>query len=143
MDIQELITPAAIKTGVGLIVLFFAVVIMAKMLIHICPANGILVISGRERTVDGKKYGFRIVKGGWTVVIPYLERIEVLDMGIIPVNVRVEGVQFRERHYPGGGRHSLRLYRRLRPDVALQRRGASAGQVPARDSGADASDHGR
>ena len=92
MDIQELITPAAIKTGVGLIVLFFAVVIMAKMLIHICPANGILVISGRKRTVDGKKYGFRIVKGGWTVVIPYLERIEVLDLGIIPVNVRVEGV---------------------------------------------------
>ena len=92
MGIHELMTPAAIKTGVGLIVLFFAVVIMARMLIHICPANGILVISGRERTVDGKKYGFRIVKGAWTVVIPYLERIEVLDLGIIPVNVRVEGV---------------------------------------------------
>ena len=93
MDIiHELMTREAIVAGALLIGAFFGLVILAKMLIHICPANGILVISGRERTVSGKKYGFRIVKGVWTFVIPYLERVEMLDLGIIPVKVRVDGV---------------------------------------------------
>ena len=78
--------------GIAGIVVFFVIVGFLKALIRVCPANTILVISGFEHTVEGKKYGFRIVPGGWTFVIPFLERVEALDLTIIPVNVRVETV---------------------------------------------------
>ena len=73
-------------------VVFFVIVGFLKALVRVCPANTILVITGFEHTVEGKKYGFRIVPGGWTFVVPFLERVEVLDLTIIPVNVRIEGV---------------------------------------------------
>ena len=83
---------ASLIWGIGGVIAFFVIVGFLKTLIRVCPANTILVISGFEHTVGGKKYGFRIVRGGWTFVVPYFERVEALDLTIIPVNVRVEGV---------------------------------------------------
>jgi hypothetical protein len=42
--------------------------------------------------VDGRKYGFRIQKGGWTLVIPGIQTAQAIDLTILPINVRVEGV---------------------------------------------------
>ena len=78
--------------GIVGVVVFFVIMGFLKAFIRVCPANTILVISGFEHTVGGKKYGFRIVRGGWTFKVPFLERVEALDLTIIPVNVRVEGV---------------------------------------------------
>ena len=83
---------ASIIWGVGGAAVFFLIVGFLKTLVRVCPANTILVISGFEHTVGGTKYGFRIVPGGWTFVVPFLERVEVLDLTIIPVNVQIEGV---------------------------------------------------
>ena len=60
--------------------------------------NQVLVISGRRREmmnpVTGKRerVGFRIVKGGGTFIIPVLERVDVLSMEILTIEVEVRSV---------------------------------------------------
>lgn len=74
------------------IVLFFLGIGILQALIRVCPPDQVLVVMGTKRQVQGKEYGFRIQKGGWTFVIPYFQSVQTLDLGIIPINVRVEGV---------------------------------------------------
>jgi uncharacterized membrane protein YqiK len=77
----------------GLAVAVFAIgVRILRGLIHVCPPNQVLVVTGSRARVGGKDYGFRIQKGGWTFVWPYFQRCAGLDLGVIPINVRVEGV---------------------------------------------------
>ncbi|MBE5782764.1 MAG: hypothetical protein E7329_05530 [Clostridiales bacterium] len=62
------------------------------------PPNIALVISGcvrrryKVKDEDGKtvvkKFGYRIVRGGATVVIPFLERVDKLNLGIMQVDIR-------------------------------------------------------
>ncbi|MGC9335965.1 MAG: flotillin family protein, partial [Anaerolineae bacterium] len=60
--------------------------------------NQVLVISGRRREmispVSGKKerVGFRVVKGGGTFIIPVLERVDILSMEILTIEVEVRSV---------------------------------------------------
>jgi flotillin len=60
--------------------------------------NQVLVISGRKRMVlnpvTGKKeqVGFRVVKGGGTFIIPVLERVDILSMEILTIEVEVRSV---------------------------------------------------
>ena len=60
--------------------------------------NQVLVISGRKRTivnpVTGQKetVGFRVVKGGGTFIIPVLERVDVLSMEILTIEIAVQNV---------------------------------------------------
>jgi flotillin len=60
--------------------------------------NQVLVISGRRREmvnpVTGKRerVGFRVVKGGGTFIIPVLERVDVLSMEILTIEVEVRSV---------------------------------------------------
>ena len=78
--------------GVVAVVLFVLVVTVLTALIRVCPPNMVMVVTGAKTTVDGKTYGFRLQKGGWTTVIPYFQQVQLLDLSIIPINVRVEGV---------------------------------------------------
>ena len=62
------------------------------------PPNVALVISGCVRRrykvkdetgkVIVKKFGYRIVRGGATVVIPFFERVDKLNLGIMQVDIR-------------------------------------------------------
>ena len=62
------------------------------------PPNVALVISGgirrryKVKDADGKtivkKFGYRIVRGGATVVIPFFERVDKLSLGIMQVDIR-------------------------------------------------------
>jgi flotillin len=60
--------------------------------------NQVLVISGRRRerlnpvTGHKERLGFRVVKGGGTFIIPVLERIDVLSMEILTIEVEVRSV---------------------------------------------------
>lgn len=78
--------------GVLGVVLFFLAVSVLKAFIRVAPPNQILVVIGTKTNIQGKEYGFRIQKSGWTMVIPYFQRAQTLDLSIIPINVRVEGV---------------------------------------------------
>jgi flotillin len=60
--------------------------------------NQVLVVSGRRRMVvnpvtgQREQVGFRIVKGGGTFIIPVLERVDILSMEILTIEVEVRSV---------------------------------------------------
>lgn len=60
--------------------------------------NQVLVISGRRRvfispaTGKPERVGFRVVKGGGTFIWPVLERIDILSMEILTIEVEVQNV---------------------------------------------------
>lgn len=74
------------------VVVFFTVVNLLQNIIRVCPPNQVLVITGTTTVINGKEYGFRIQKGGWTYVLPYFQSAQTLDLGILPINVKIEGV---------------------------------------------------
>jgi uncharacterized membrane protein YqiK len=79
----------------GLLALAFFILVLAllRSLIRVCPSDHILVVTGGTKTeVDGRKYGFRLQKGGWTIVIPFIQTAQAIDLSILPINVRIEGV---------------------------------------------------
>jgi flotillin len=60
--------------------------------------NQVLVISGRRRmminpvTNQREQVGFRVVKGGGTFILPVLERVDILSMEILTIEVEVRSV---------------------------------------------------
>lgn len=79
--------------GIIALFVFMLVISLLRSLIRVCPSNHILVVTGGVETeVGGRKYGFRLQKGGWTFVIPFLQSVEAVDLTIIPINVRIDGV---------------------------------------------------
>jgi len=75
------------------ILVFILMLALLRLLIRVCPSNHILVVTGGTETeVGGRKYGFRLQKGGWTFVIPFIQSVEAVDLTIIPIDVRIDGV---------------------------------------------------
>jgi flotillin len=84
---------AGILSGTLALIVFFIVLALLRSLVRVCPSNQILVVTGgTETVVDGRKYGFRVQKGGWTFVTPFLQTAQAIDLTILPINVRIEGV---------------------------------------------------
>lgn len=88
----------AILAAIGILfVLFMLLAMLASRYKKVGP-NQVLVISGRQHTilnpVTGKKekVGFRIVKGGGTIVLPVIERVDVLSLEIMTIDVRTPEV---------------------------------------------------
>ena len=65
--------------------LLIAMMLLSKNYIKVSP-NQAAVISGRRRKLtDGSTVGYRQVRGGATLVIPFLEKVEYLDLNVITV----------------------------------------------------------
>ncbi|MGB5760714.1 MAG: SPFH domain-containing protein [Acidimicrobiales bacterium] len=76
--------------AVFVVVAVFAAVFAVKSLIIICPPNRVAVVSGRSRVLsDGRKVGYRVIKGGRTVRIPLVEKVDYMDLNTIPIEVSV------------------------------------------------------
>ena len=87
------IPTSGILMGILAIFVFLVLVALLKAFIRVCPSNHILVVTGGTKTVvEGKSYGFRLQKGGWTTVIPFIQRVESINLTIIPINVQIENV---------------------------------------------------
>lgn len=82
---------------IGILILLFLFVFIPKSYIKV-PPNQALIISGpfrrkyRVKGQDGKesvkKFGYRIVRGGATIVLPLIERVDRLSLGIMQVDIR-------------------------------------------------------
>jgi flotillin len=88
----------AILVAIGILfVLFVGFGFYASRYKKVGP-NQVLVVSGRRREminpVTGQKerVGFRVVKGGGTFIVPVLERVDVLSMEILTIEVEVRSV---------------------------------------------------
>lgn len=71
---------------VGIVVaLLIVLMLLSRNYIKVSP-NQAAVISGRTRKLtDGTTVGYRQVRGGATLVIPFLEKVEYLDLNVITV----------------------------------------------------------
>ena len=86
---MEILTSSAILIPVIILVVVIAVLIALMLIsrnyIKVSP-NQAAVISGRKRKLaDGSIAGYRLVRGGATLVFPFLEKVEYLDLNVITV----------------------------------------------------------
>lgn len=82
-DFQTLLIPIAIL----IVVLGFLIALMliSKNYIKVSP-NQAAVISGRSRKLpDGTVVGYRLVRGGATLIVPFLEKVEYLSLNVLTV----------------------------------------------------------
>ena len=87
---------SAVVAGILLALAVFFVILIVRSLIVICPPNRVAVISGRKRVLsDGRRVGYRILKGGRTLRIPLLERVAWMDLNTIPLDVSVQNAYSR------------------------------------------------
>src|SRR5580658_9627722 len=84
--------------GVGsiLFVLFTFMIVWASRYTKVAP-NQVLIISGRKRKIvdpDGtaREIGFRVVKGGGTFVWPVFEKVDVLSLELLTIDVQTPEV---------------------------------------------------
>ena len=77
-----MIVAAILVIVVGLLI---ALMLISRNYIKVSP-NQAAVISGRKRKLaDGTIAGYRLVRGGATLVFPFLEKVEYLDLNVITV----------------------------------------------------------
>ena len=86
---QELLTGTGLLIVLAIVViviaLLIALMLISRNYIKVSP-NQAAVISGRRRKLaDGTIAGYRLVRGGATLVFPFLEKVEYLDLNVITV----------------------------------------------------------
>ena len=82
-DIQTLLIPIVILVVVlGFLI---ALMLLSRNYIKVSP-NQAAVISGRTRKLaDGTRVGYRLVRGGATLIVPFLEKVEYLSLNVLTV----------------------------------------------------------
>ena len=83
LDLQNLLVPIVILVVVlGFLI---ALMLLSRNYIKVSP-NQAAVISGRSRKLpDGTKVGYRLVRGGATLIVPFLEKVEYLSLNVLTV----------------------------------------------------------
>jgi len=81
---------------IGGIVLLILLIVFMSNYVKV-PPNVALIVSGRKKKyqvkdeagkVNVKRFGYRIVRGGATFVIPFFERVDKLNLGIMQVDIK-------------------------------------------------------
>ncbi|MEK6279184.1 MAG: SPFH domain-containing protein [Acidobacteriota bacterium] len=82
-ETQDLLIPVVILVVVlGFLI---ALMLLSRNYIKVSP-NRAAVISGRTRRLpDGTVVGYRLVRGGATLIFPFLEKVEYLSLNVITV----------------------------------------------------------
>jgi flotillin len=82
-------TLLAMLVGIALV---FVIVLTSviKRLLYICQPNEVLIFSGGQRaSADGRRIGYRIIKGGRAVRVPLFETVDRMDLTNMPIEVSV------------------------------------------------------
>lgn len=77
--------------GILALLLFLMIITLLKMFISVAFSDELLVITGRKKKHSGREFGFSVERGR-AYRIPYLQRVEKLDLDVLPINVRVVDV---------------------------------------------------
>ena len=81
---------------VGALAALIVIIIFVRNYVKV-PPNVALIVSGRKKKyktrddagkVNIKRFGYRIVRGGATFVIPFFERVDKLNLGIMQVDIK-------------------------------------------------------
>ncbi len=68
---------------VGVIILFASL----RGLLYNCPPNEVLIFSGKRRREGDRTYGYRLVKGGTSLRVPFFERVDRMDLTNMVIDV--------------------------------------------------------
>jgi len=96
--LAEITTPMLIAGGVVtiLFIIFLFIGIWASRYTKVGPNQVLVVSGGRHRVVDAdgslRDVGFRIVKGGGTFVMPVKEKVDILSLEILTIDVQTPEV---------------------------------------------------
>lgn len=90
-QLHELSGTGGVLAGVLGIVAFLILIWLLKSLIKVTLPDNLLVVTGRKKVRDYKTFGFSVERGR-TMVIPYFQSVDKLSLDILPINVKVEGV---------------------------------------------------
>jgi len=101
--ITEIGTVAVAVFGIVTVVIIFMAV-WASRYTKVGP-NEVLIVSGRKHRVqdmDGtvQSRGFRVVKGGGTFVIPVIEKVDVLSLELLTIDVQQEQDVYTSKGVP-------------------------------------------
>lgn len=94
----EITTPIMIAGGIAafLIVIFLFLGIWASRYTKVGPNQVLVVSGGKHRVIDAdgtqREIGFRIVKGGGTFVMPVKEKVDILSLEILTIDVQTPEV---------------------------------------------------
>lgn len=77
-----LIVGALVGIIVALLIVFM---LISKNYIKVSPNRAAIISGRRRRLADGSTVGYRQVRGGATLVVPFLEKVEYLDLNVITV----------------------------------------------------------
>lgn len=87
----DLLVNVAIGSGSVLGPLFLIILVLKKFMV-IGKTNEVLVFSGRKQTLaDGTVVGFRVIRGGRSFRIPLLEKVDSMDMTVMPIDIQIRG----------------------------------------------------
>jgi flotillin len=83
----------AIVAALIVVVVFFVLIILVLSRYTKVGPNQVLIVSGRKhRLEDNSMVGFRIVKGGGTFVYPVLEKVDLLSLELLTIDVQTPEV---------------------------------------------------
>ena len=83
LDFQNLLIPVVILVVV--VGFLIALMLLSRNYVKVSP-NTAAVISGRSRKLsDGTVVGYRLVRGGATLIVPFLEKVEYLSLNVLTV----------------------------------------------------------
>ena len=90
---DKLINPEVfgVAGGIAAVVVFVVLISLLKIFIKVTLPDKLLVVTGRKKSKGGRTFGFSVERGR-TNVIPYFQTTDFLDLRILPISVRVEGV---------------------------------------------------
>jgi flotillin len=74
----------------AVIISCFVFYVLIKKLLYVATPNEVLIFCGSTRQVLDKRIGYRFVRGGRSLRVPFLERVERLDLNMFTVMVNVE-----------------------------------------------------
>ena len=88
-----LTAPLIVIAAIVVVVVFFLGIIVVLSRYTKVGPNQVLIVSGRKhRREDGSVVGFRIVKGGGTFVYPVVEKVDILSLELLTIDVQTPEV---------------------------------------------------
>lgn len=90
---DELFSGAGLQILLGLAgaVSFIALIGILKSIVRVGRPDQMLVVTGKSNVSGNRKFGFSVERGR-TTVVPFFQQIDSLDLGVMPLNVKLEGV---------------------------------------------------
>lgn len=79
-----------VSVVVAVVVCVWVFYTLVTRLLYVATPNEVLIFSGGSRRVGDRLVGYRFVRGGRSLRVPFLERVERIDLNMFTVMVNVE-----------------------------------------------------